>query len=385
MIGSGHETGRPFASALRIWLVGAWACVAWSGCGAWDESAPPMPVSGTCAEVDERLAPLLSLANSGQLSAIGQVIATKLDPDTQRAVLQLVLDVLRSLPADAPKRLPTLLTGSGLQQLAPVVLAVLTPLPGDSQTVPPTPPMTAEMTAFSRVAQSCLGQQTLQVLATVARDPLMAPTLQALLAPDSAVLNVLRTSLVQAGIEGRTSFAIVVRNALLSLATPGTDMGPMFATLENAASLDPTGTLLQLANLLRMLVNPADPQQALHQRAVIASLCDCLLRLDPDLKLVGHLYDTVLVAPLPAEASAATDSVADLPELLDYAARMLETVAAKPQSLDAVSQLFGLVLRPDVATTALPDLLTLLRGDVITGVVALLDDLLGPQCAPGAP
>ena len=359
---------RAFAAAV--------AALAALGCGALDDSAPAVPPRTQCTTVDERLAPLVALAKQGKTAHLAGLIATRLDPAGQRAVVQLLLDVAYALPPNTSKNLPQLLAPNGLGALVPLVLAILEPLPGDPAAAPPVPPRIAEMTAFSSTAQNCLSSQLFVLGSRFFRDPKAASALDSLLESGPEGAKQLLAAMAGAGIEGRVAVQIIVRNLATSLAQDGFHAEPLVQTVRQLGNPKSPGVLDALADLLEVAVlgdSPADQEQA---RSALQGFAKCLLIQDPGQLIAGHGYDVLVGLDPLAIAAVELDSKQWLP-VVAYATDVLAT---KPAARDAWNQLLGLVLRPDIAIEALPELIDLLQSQALTGALALLGDLVTQPC-----
>lgn len=356
-----------------------------TGCGALDESAPlPPPPAKTCPTVDQQLAPLLQLTDQGRLQHIAALIEHELDDASHRAMLQLVLEVAKALPPGSGTKLPKLLESSGLEGLVPVVIAILEPLPGRPLAEPPIPPKTAEMTAFSGIARNCVSQRVFVTLADVLREPAMAHELDGLLGEAGGLLPVLHKALQGAGVEGRPAFTVLVRNLLISLEQPGFDPRPLLASLHALAGQDPQSALRRVHRLAAALLLDAQGQP--HQKRLegIGEFAGCVLRLDPDQRVMGHAWDVLLAAPLAEATTPTLPAPGVTAELLAMAAQACDVLAEREAARDAMAQVFGLVLRPDIATQAVPELVDLLQSDALPAVLGLVADLVAQPCRPEA-
>lgn len=369
---------------MRTLALIAWATAALQllpACGALDDSAPVPPPRGQCASVDERLAPLLQLTQSGKTAHLAGLLSSRLSPASQRAVVQLVLDVAAALPADTSKHLSELISPQGLGALIPLLVAIFEPLPGDPTAQPPVPPRIAEMTAFSTVAQNCLSSELFILGSRLFRDPKAASALDGLLAAGPAGAQQLLAALQTPGVEGRKSFQIIVRNLATSLAQEGFDAAPLLQTLGQLRTPAAPGMIDALHALLSVAVlgdSPADKEQA---RGALQGFAVCLLHHDAEQLIAGHGYD-VLVA-LDPQSIAAIDI--DSQRWLPVVAYATDVLATKPAARDAWNQLLGLVLRPDIAVEALPELIALLRSEALPGALALVADLVTQPCKQGGP
>lgn len=350
-------------------------------CGALDDSAPPTPPRSHCATVDQRLAPLMELTKAGKTSHLAGLLSTRLSPASQRAVVQLVLDVAAALPPDTPSHLAELISPQGLGALVPLVVAIFEPLPGDPTATPPRPPRIAEMQAFSTVAQNCLSSELFVLGSRLFRDPKAALALDGLLQAGPAGAQQLLAALQTPGVEGRKSFQIIVRNLATSLAQDGFDAAPLLQTVNQLRTADAPGVVDALSQLLSAALLGDTPQHKEQARIALQDFAICLLRHDADQLIAGHGYDVLVAMDPLAFAAIDIDSQRWLP-VIAYATDVLAT---KPAARDAWNQLLGLVLRPDVAVEALPELIELLRSQALPGALALLGDLVTQPCKQGAP
>lgn len=358
----------------------ATAAILLCACGALDDSAPQAPPRGQCATIDQRLGPLMELTKAGKTTHLAGLLSTRLSPASQRAVVQLVLDVAAALPPDTSKHLPDLISPQGLGALVPLVVAIFEPLPGDPHAQPPLPPRVAEMTAFSTVAQNCLSSELFVLGSRLFRDPKAATALDGLLEAGPAGGQQLLAALQAPGVEGRKSFQIIIRNLATSLAQDGFDAAPLLQTVGQLRTPEMPGLVDALHALLSVAVlgdSPADKEQA---RIALQEFAVCLLHHDPDQLIAGHGYDVLVALDPLAFAKIDVDSQLWLP-VIAYATDVLAT---KPAARDAWNQLLGLVLRPDVAIEALPELIELLRSQALPGALALVGDLVSQPCKKGA-
>ena len=322
----------------------------------------------------------MELTKAGKTTHLAGLLSTRLSPASQRAVVQLVLDVAAALPPDTSKHLPDLISPQGLGALLPLVVAIFEPLPGDPHAQPPLPPRIAEMTAFSTVAQNCLSSELFVLGSRLFRDPKAATALDGLLEAGPAGGQQLLAALQGPGLEGRKSFQIIIRNLATSLAQNGFDAAPLLQTVGQLRTPEMPGLVDALHALLSVAVlgdSPADKEQA---RIALQEFAICLLHHDPDQLIAGHGYDVLVALDPLAFAKIDVDSQLWLP-VIAYATDVLAT---KPAARDAWNQLLGLVLRPDVAIEALPELIELLRSQALPGALALVGDLVSQPCKKGA-
>lgn len=350
-----------------------------NGCGALDVSAPTRPLAQSCKTVDEDLKPVLDLVAAGQLSHLANLLEHELDPSSLRAVLRLALDAARALPAGSFKALPDILAHSGMGGLLPLLTALLEPLPGKPDAVPPIPPKNAELQAFSTVVQTCLRQDLFQLLTDLLREPELAPAVDLLLADGLSGAPQLQAALQRTGKSGRAGLVALLRDVLTSVAAPGFDPHPLVTALQGIIDPQAPGILGALDTVLRLAMLDAKGQPHPAHIAALQSTSACFLQADPEGKVLGHLYDVLVAAPIaPMGPTPGVKSrTADLLKLLSYAT---EVLAQSEGARDAASQVLGLILRPDIAVQAVPELVLLLRSGAFDGLFQLIGDLALQPC-----
>ena len=348
-------------------------------CGALDESAPTRATPHACKTVDEDLKPVLDLVAAGQLSHLANLLQTDLDPSSLRAVLRLVLDAARALPAGTLKKLPDVLSNSGMGGLLPLLTALLEPLPGKPDATPPVPPKTAELQAFSTLAQTCLTSDLFQLLTDLLREPALAPAVDVLLADGLSGAPQLQNALKSSGTSGRAGIVALVHDVMTSMAAPGFDPHPLLTALEGLIDPQAPGILGALDTVMKLATLDAAGQPNAAHLATLQSGAQCLLNADPDGRLVGHLYDVLVGAPI-APMGPSAGKASGTEDLLQLLAYVTEVLAQSQGARDAMGQVFGLILRPDVAVQAVPELVLLLKSDAFTGLFQLIHDLALQPC-----
>ena len=133
-----------------------------------------------------------------------------------------------------------------------------------------------------------------------------------------------------------------------------------------------------MATLLRRLGRDHTGQPTPARLAAVAQLALCVRGLEADGPMAGHLYDVLVMAPGDTTPTAVTASANSdhLAVLLQVAASACDVLAADAGARDALAQLLGLVLRPDLAVQAIPELVGLLKSGALVDVIALVGDLL---------
>ncbi len=366
--------------------------------GAPDDSAPLEPAAKPCKTVDQYLAPLDAEVAAGRLQHIGRIVREDLDRSTLRAVVRLVIDVVRALPPDALPSITARLDAPGAgSSVIPLVVALLEPLPGDPKAVPPKPPRTAELAIFSNVATTCLSPGLFATATEVLRDPRLEPILKTLLAGAGGLGEELEKALAAAGFEGRDAIVALLRNVALSIARPDFDPVPLVAMLDGLAGSN--ASLAALADLLRVLALDDKGAARVANVQTLSAFVGCFVDLDAEFVLPGYWYDIFASGAL-GQALAATptdtadpdapDTRADdqlaatmaVLELLSYATQVLTT--SEP-ARDALGQIGALILRPDLAVEAIPEVLRLLQSGALDGLPGLLSDIAAKPCLAKAP
>ncbi len=354
------------------------------GCGALDDSAPARPEANACKTVGEQMQPLVALGNNGKLHHIAAIVSHDLDEPTQRAIVRLVLNIAKAMPADSMKKMPELLKDPSTTSLIPIVVAVLRPLPGDAKAQPPIPPKIAEMTAFSGIAQTCLRQDLYALMTDLLRDPRMPAVVDAINRDISGSAGQMQNLLKQAGVSGRSGLLALLHNALVSIAAPGFDPKPLLdalAGLRNPAQpslIDTVYTVLQAASYL------PNGEFAPSRAAALQRFAACFLQQDPQIGVLGEWYDVLLAADVSPSALPPTPLPGSTAQVVQLLAVVTEVLAEDEASRDALNQTLGLMLRPDLAVGAIPELIELLESDTLKGIVGLLADLVLQPCRTAA-
>jgi hypothetical protein len=346
-----------------------------TACGALSDSAPAPVAKPRCPTLDQRVTKLEGLVGAGKLKSIAYIVGEVVDEPSQRALVRLGLAIGKALPSGLAAQLPGVAADPQVARVLPLVVALLEPLPGSPYANPPLPAKISEMKALSQVAGACLTAEGMATLAAVLREPDLAPALASVLDAGPQAGTALQQALAAAGVEGRAGFQVLVRDVLVSMAAPGFDPEPMAASL---AALGGQPALQGLAVILRRLASDHAGQPRPERVAALAALAACVQRQEADGPMAGHLYDVVLATPLEATptAPAVPVSTAQLSVLLALGAVAADVVANDEGARDALSQLLGLLLRPDLAIQAVPELVGLLKSGALGDVLSLLGDLL---------
>lgn len=353
-------------------------------CAALNDSAPAPTQHNQCPTLDERLQTSTDLLTAGKLQHLSALIADDLDVPSQRAVVALILALAKALPPGVATQLPEMANDSRVQILLPLLLAILGDLPGDHQAQPPIPPKIAEMTAFSAMARTCLTQQTWQLLTDIFQDPRTPGLLNRLLVDVLNGAPQLQNVLKQNGVQGRAGLLALLHNVLTAVAATDFDPEPLVQTVAGLGTPQQPGTLDALAEVLKLvLLNPDGHAQKAHVQAA-GALSACMLARDPEQRVAGVLYDVLLAQPLTPtalpEPTTQSTQAGELQTLLPVLGALTQELAGNEAARDALGEVLGLVLRPEIGVAALPELLDLLHTDALQGILALLHDLLTHPC-----
>jgi hypothetical protein len=320
---------------------------------------------------------------SGHLKHIADILAHDLDEPSQRAVVALILDFAAALPPGAAEKLPGALQDPRVAALLPLLVALLAELPGDPNAVPPKPPRVAEMNAFSLMARTCLTRHLFELLNDVLRDKRAPELLSSILVDVVNGAPQFRQALAGGGVQGRQGFLDLLHNALVSIAAPDFAPLPLVQTLDGLTDPQKPTIIDAFAGLLRMVLLNGDGQtaNAAHVHA-ISEFSACMLARDPSMTVVGLGYDVLLSPALPTTTlpEPTTQTNGAMQTILPIFADMNVVLATNEAARDAWTQILGLILRPDIAVAALPELIELLHGDVVNQALALMSDLLTHPC-----
>ncbi len=366
--------------ATACWTACLTACL--SGCGAQDDSAPVVHHDKPCSTVDERLEPILALVDSGGLNHIADIIENELDPASLRAVLNLLLGVVRVTPRPLLDELPALLAGEEGERVLGLLVAWFRPALGHPDADPPVPPRVAELSALSHLSAACMSEDAFNLATQALRDPRMAAAVDALLLSLAEGAAGLQQALATVGSDGREGFVLLIRNVLASVAAPEFDAMPLIATLDalvadDQAATGPLGLLAAARALVVVVATNEDGSAATERVAALSRLAACVLEVEPDGHLAGYIFDVIAEAPPSLTAAGELSLSVVWLEVFAYAT---DALAHEPASRDALGQVLALLLRPDLAIGGLPELIALLESDTLAGVAALVADLKLPSC-----
>ncbi len=368
----------------------ALVCVWLAACGGLDDSAPTQAPVAKCVTVETRLQPLVDLANQGRLKHIALLVQHDVDEPSQRALVRLVLAIGAALPPGSAHKLPKLVADPNAANIGPLLVALLGSLPGQPDAQPPVPPQTDEMAAFSAIVRSCHPPELFQAMTGLLREPDLPGAVDLLLGASAQAGPQLRQGLKAAGVQGRPGFMALVRDALTSIAAPGFEVQPLLNALQGLADPQHPGAIDALALLLRRVGEDHEGKPTPLRIQAIQGLAACILKADPQDRVAGHLYDVLLTPAAPTEVALphvptpTATGPSQTGELLALAAFVTEVLAADEAAREALAQVLGLILRPDLATAAIPELLDLVQSQALIGVIALLGDLIEQPCRSGA-
>ena len=370
---------KPVASPVAFATLTA---VLMASCGAGNDSAPAPTRLDQCVSMDKRLAGVLDQIQTGHLQHVADILAHDLDEPSQRAVIALLLAFAQALPPGAAEKLPQALEDPRVAALLPLLVTLLAQLPGDPTTKPPRPPKTAEMTAFSLIARTCLTRELFELLRDVMRDTRSPDLLSRVLVDVVNGAPQIRQALAAGGIAGRQGFVELLHNALTSIAAPDFAPLPLVQTLDGLRNAQNPGLIDAFDGLLRViLLTPGGLPDAAHVQA-LSGFSACMLARDPSMTVMGLGYDVLLSEAVTTTAlpEPTTETNGAMRTILPIFADMNVVLAENDAARDAWTQILGLMLRPDIAVAALPELIELLKSDVVVSVLELVSDLLTHPC-----
>lgn len=370
------------ARRLWPWWAGLLAAFLTAQCGALTDSAPAPTAHNACPTIDDRLAAVLAAIDAGRVRHIAAVLAVDLDEPSQRAVVALILNLARALPPGAAETLTTSLHDERVAAVLPLLVSLLAPLPGDATAHPPKPPMVAEMKAFSRIAQRCLTADLFALVSDLLRDPQTPALLNRLLADIVNGGPQIREALGHGGVNGRAGFLALLHNVLTSVSAADFAPLPLVEALDGLRNPQQPSVLDALADLLHVALLLPTGQPAPKHVQTVSAVAACFLASDPSMTAVGLVYDALLEGPatITAMPQPTTETNAAMATALPIWADLSDVLVQSEASRDAAAELLGLLLRPEIATAALPELIALLTPATIDGVLALLGDLLTHPC-----
>jgi len=362
-----------------------------ASCGALDDSAPLVDRPKACKTLDEYLEPLNAQVAAGKMNNLGRIIREELDRASLRAIVKLALDTIKSLPPGTFETLAVALDKQGAgDRFIPLILAFIESLPGDPKATPPKPARLKELQVFSRVANHCLSPQLFGMATGVLRDKRLEPAMKTLFANASGLGPTLEKALANAGVEGRKAIVALIRNVAVSIAAPNFEPKPLVDMIAAIAGDDPT--LGAVRDLLVMLVLKSDGTTNYERVAALSGFVGCFIDLDESFDLPGYWYDivaggaiTLAFGATPTSAQELDDSVAATMQVLAVMSYLTDALASDEAARDALGQAGGLVLRPDLAVEAIPEVVELLRSDALDGLPGLLSDIATRPCLAQAP
>jgi len=349
------------------------------GCGGDGVDAPFTASDDHCPELDEYLAPLVILADEGDLQSLRAVLAEDLSDDDRHDLVALILDLVRALDPGAVSGLAD--ADLGTDQVADIedTLAALSRwLAVEGPGAPYADTMAFAVAAintcegpplFALVHELLVEEALLRSVLAAAGDPQLdlQGVLDGLDSPDGDPLAGLRA---------------LLSNLLTAATKPGFDVVEWTALLGLIDSLDtdrpPWSDLV--AGLEAFLV-PGPRLDALQD------IVTCLLAVDPDLVWVDPLYDLLTAPP---ELAISLDDLAGgdddsplipvaLQQPVDAAIGFFREDASARQTL--VRTLTAL-LEPDRAPKVLTDLAGLFEARVLVGLIEGLVAVATRSCGP---
>ena len=372
--------------ATRLLGAGLLVATLW-GCGAEDDSAPVIADKNLCKSTDEHLQPLRQRVAAGGMDQIALILNEELDRASLHAIVQLALDVARELPAGAVEQTAALVGHPQTARLVPIVVALLEPLPGDPLAIPAAPAKVAELKAFSRIATTCLDAPLFDALTDLLRDERLGPALKNLLGSTDAAVDA-RKALKRAGVETKAGFVTLFQNLALSIAAPGFDPRPLVELLDALAGQD-AGLIAGGRDLFRLLTLKPDGSVAVARVEAVSNAMACFNAIDEQFILPAYWYDILLSpdvsAALKGPPGAPPLDVQPMVELARLGAFGTDALAQSEASRDALGQVLGLLLRPDLAIRGIPEMVGLLQSQALPGLFSLLSDLATAPCLTDEP
>jgi hypothetical protein len=266
----------------------------------------------------------------------------------------------------------------------------LAPLPGDPAASPPAPARKSELEAFSKVAIACLEAELFTALTDILRDERLKPALGALLKGGDAIGPALEQSLKGAGIEGRTAIVALLRNIAVSIAAPGFDPKPLVDMLTGLAG--DSATIKALRDLVALALLGVDGETDVARVGAVSVFVGCFVQVDETFALPAYFYDvaaggalTAAFAAIPTTAGAEQARVDALVAALNVVSYLTDSLATDQQARDALGQAGALILRPDLAIEAIPEVVSLLKSDALSGLPSLFSDIATRPCLKLAP
>lgn len=378
--------------AGRAWLVLVpLLCTALISCGAIDDSAPQVTHTKKCKTLDAYLAPLDAQVAAGKLVHFGRIIREDLDRASLRAIVQLLLNTVRDLPAGTFEELAEKLGRPAAgDTIGPLLIAFLKPLSGDATATPPVAPRLDELTAISKVATACLDAHLFGLATEVLRDKRLKPAMGALLKGGAELGPALEKSLKDAGIEGRKATITLLGNIAVSIAAPDFDPRPLVDMLDGLGG--DNETISALVDLISIALLDSEGKTDPARVATVSAFVGCFVQVDVNFALPGFFYDVVAGGAL-SVAFGATPTTAQTQEnqleatvaVLDVVSYLTASLATDQSARDALGQVVALLLRPELAIVALPEVVGLLESDALTALPSLLSDIATRPCLELAP
>ncbi len=375
-------------STARAVALAASVAVFVAGCGAGNDSAPVPTQHDKCVSIDTRLASVMTQIQAGHLKHVADILSHDLDEPSQRAVIALLLAFAKALPPGAAEKMPPALQDPRVAMLLPLMVKLLAELPGDPNATPVKLPRTAEMKAFSMMAQTCLSRELFVLLEDFMRDKRSPDVVSTVLVDVMNGGQQIRDALATSGASGKQGFLDLLHNSLTSIAAPDFDPLPLVQTMDGLTNPQAPTILDTLDTFLRIALLTADGKRHIVHSEAVSTFAGCMLANDPSMTVLGLAYDVLLADAVTATTlpGPTTDTNGALHTFLPIFAEMNDVLVNNDAARDAWTQILGLLLRPDIAVKALPEVIDLLNGDTVPSLLALVNDLLTHPCpTPGDP
>ena len=343
--------------------VGVALAVGLCGCGAFDTPAPRPEEAARCPTLDQRAAGLLSLVHDGRLPGLEKAMTQSVAPDLRSRLVDVLLDVAGALPEDAfEKLLPGLkpATGGGLEQTVAALLGAVEES-GDAGY--------AAFDVVGALLQECTGKPLMAVLDALLGDPTVVADLEALL----GALDDVDRLLVGLGVDlrdpgTREAFLVLGRVILTSVSVPGFSTKDLEFVIGLLGSSADNRAIGPLADLLRALLAPGAPLDA------VQPVTRCLLERDPDARVLALVFDLLARIPM----TATTVDIEPVMEALGHP--VLRFLVADDDARGSLVTVLAAMASPAVAELVVPDLRTLIDAGGLREIMDVLAALAGGGC-----
>jgi hypothetical protein len=345
-----------------------------ASCSAYDREATPQVGPPPCPSLQEQLDTTIELARSGRLKGLQSAVARELTVDLRTRLIHAVLAVASELSTESLEGLQQLLAEGTLEPLVSPLSDAL------HLVVDQGPPGFEAIHQVGRMTQQCQGLPLISALIPLLSDPVLRLHIDSLLGGGLDVQGIVADLGVDlTAFEQRAGFQQLMRNLTTAIIQPDFDvdrfLGPN-GLLGLALDLDDPNVQALVA-VLRALMLEGAPRVATQDIAA------CLLETDRQDRLFGLLFDLLrqgaldLLKPVdlskwPGGTMALIDQVV-LPIL-----SLLERDDLVRESLAFV---VDALLKPEVAASALPDIIDLIDAGALDEVAGLVVTLGSGKCS----